>query len=222
MAGQRAAIIAGNLVAPLGVLLLGWNVAAALFIVWLDTLFISLQLGILVLAAASHALAPPADTPHTAAWWVGVGIGVAFLAPMFVVPPLVVGGYAMDLVRPQFAEGPWAAVFSSRLILIGIGLTLILRGGQVLTRAAELRRDAGAVASFIPQAGYQFLALAYRMLILMALIWVSSFFGRHGAIVFLLAATALLTYGELHENWLHDLAAWAKRKEDRLRERRGT
>jgi hypothetical protein len=204
---RRAAVIAGNLLAPLGVLLFGWSVATAVFLIWLDTCFISLQLGILIFAAASHALAPPAGTPHTGGWWAGVGIGVALMAPMFVAPPLLLGAYLLDLLAPQTPSGPAAAIFAGRLVMVWVAIQVLLRGWQIVTRAAELRRDAEAAASFVPKAGYQLLALIYRMVILMALIWVSSLFGRYGGLIFLFVATVLMTYAELHEDWLQKLAA---------------
>src|SRR5688572_9304368 len=108
----RAALIVGNLLTPLGVLAFGWSLAAAVFLIWLDIVFISVQLGVLILAAASHSLAPPADTPHTVAWRVGVGIGVALFSPLFVAPPLIIGTYLLDLLAPQSPDGPFAAIFA--------------------------------------------------------------------------------------------------------------
>lgn len=80
---NRAAVIAANLMVPAGVLLFGWNAAAAVFLIWLDTLLVSLQLGALLFALAKPLLAPAPGTQHTGAWWVGVGIGMGFIAPLF-------------------------------------------------------------------------------------------------------------------------------------------
>jgi hypothetical protein len=215
----RAAIIIGNLLTPLGVLLFGWSVAAAVFLIWLDIIFVSVQLGVLIFAAGSHALAPPAGTSHTTAWWIGVAIGAGLMAPLFIAPPLVFGAQLLDLLAPQSPDGPFAAIFAGRVIILWVAIQVLLRGWQVVSRAGELRRDASAAASFVPQAAYQFLALAYRLLLLLALIWVSSLFGRHGALVFLFVGTALMTYFELHENWLPDIAAKLRALEEELREK---
>jgi hypothetical protein len=55
--GQRATIVGANLLVPAGVLFFGWNAAAAVFLVWLDMLLVSLRLGVLVFAAVSPLLA---------------------------------------------------------------------------------------------------------------------------------------------------------------------
>ena len=207
---RRVAVIAGNLLAPLGVLLFGWNVATAVFLIWLDTCFISLQLGILIFTVMGRSIEPPAGTEPTGAWRFGIGIGMALMSPMFVAPPLLLGAYLLDLLAPQMPNGPAAALFAGRLVMVWVAIQVLLRGSEIVSRARELRRDADAAASFVPKAGYQLLALIYRMVVLMALVWVSSLFGRYGGLVFLFIATALMTYAELHEDWLQKLAARMK------------
>jgi hypothetical protein len=217
---NRAAVIAANLMVPAGVLLFGWNAAAAVFLIWLDTLLVSLQLGVLLFALAKPLLAPAPATQHTAAWWVGVGIGMAFVAPLFFAPPLVLGAHLHDALRPQFPQGPLAAAFASHLMFLWIGIEVTLRGIQVIGRAQDLINRPLAAASFSAQAVYQLIGLAWRMLILMALAWMASGFGRAGLIAFLFAVAAFLAYTELHEDWVGRLYRWFEHKEKELRARR--
>lgn len=204
---RRTGVIAANLLVPAGVLLFGWNIAAAVFLVWLDALLFSLQLAVLMFALAKPALAPPAGTPHPKAWWVGIGIGMAFFAPVFFVPPLLFGAELHDLLRPQFPQGPLAAAFSQRLIFVWIAIEVVVRGLQVLARAGEILSKPAAASSFGRQAGYVFLGLLFRMVILLWLAWASAWFGRPGLLVFLFLAGALLAYTELHEDWVRHLYA---------------
>jgi hypothetical protein len=214
-----AAVIAANLLVPAGVLLFGWNIAAAVFLIWLDALLFSLRLGVLMFALAKPAFAPPAGTLHTTAWWVGIGIGMAFFVPVFFVPPLVLGAELHDLLRPQFPQGPLAAAFSQRLIFLWIAIEVVVRGVQVLSRASEILDKPAAATSFGAQAGYVFLGLMYRMVILLWLAWASAWFGRSGLLAFLFLAGALLAYTELHEDWVRHLYARFRRWEERLRSR---
>ena len=196
---RRAEIIAANLLVPVGVLAFGWNGAAAVFLIWLDTLLVSLQLGALIFAAVSPLLAPPADTPRDG-WTIGVGIGMAFVAPMFFVPPFVVGLELYDWLKPQFPEGPLAAAFSDRVIYVWIALEVLIRGDHVLARARKILQQPAQGASFSVQAATQLLALMYRMAILIALAWLSSWIGRPGLLVFIFAVAGFLIFTELHEN----------------------
>ena len=196
---RRAEIIAANLLVPVGVLAFGWNGAAAVFLIWLDTLLVSLQLGALIFAALSPLLAPPADT-HRGGWTIGVGIGMAFAAPMFFVPPFVVGLELYDWLKPQFPEGPLAAAFSDRVIYVWIALEVLIRGDHVLARARKILQQPAQGASFSVQAATQLLALMYRMAILIALAWLSSWIGRPGLLVFIFAVAGFLIFTELHEN----------------------
>jgi hypothetical protein len=215
----NATVIAANLLVPAGVLLFGWNIATAVFLIWLDALLYSLQLGVLVFALAKPTFAPPAGTPHPAAWRVGIGIGMAFFMPLFFVPPLVLGAELHDLLRPQFPQGPLAAAFSQRLIFLWIAIEVVVRGLQVLSRASELLNKPAAASSFGARAGYVFLGLMYRMVILLWLAWASAWFGRAGLLVFLFLAGALLAYTELHEDWVRHLYARFRLWEERLRSR---
>ena len=196
---RRAEIIAANLIVPVGVLAFGWNGAAAVFLIWLDTLLVSLQLGALIFAALSPRLAPPAGTQR-AGWTIGVGIGVMFAAPMFFVPPIVVGVELYDWLKPQFPEGPLAAVFTDRIIYVWIAIGVLIRGDYVLARVRKILQQPAPEPSFAAQTMTQLLALMYRMVILIGLAWLSSWIGRPGLLVFLFAASVLLIYTELHEN----------------------
>jgi len=197
---RRAEIIAANLLVPVGVLAFGWNGAAAVFLIWLDTLLVSLQLGALIFAAVSPLLAPPADTRRDG-WTIGVGIGIgmAFVAPMFFVPPVVVGFELYDWLKPQFPEGPLAAAFNDRVIYVWIALGVLIRGDHVLARARKILQQPALGASFPVQATTQLLALMYRMVILIGLAWLSSWIGRGGLLIFLFAASAFLIYSELRK-----------------------
>jgi hypothetical protein len=215
----NAIIIAANLLVPAGVLLFGWNIAAAVLLIWLDALLFSLQLGVLMFALAKPAFAPPAGTLHTTAWWVGVGIGTAFFVPVFFVPPLVLGAELHDLLRPQFPQGPLAAALSQRLIFLCIAIEVVMRGLQVRSRASELLNTPAAASSFGAQGWYMLVGLMYRMVILLGLAWASAWFGRSGLLVFLFLAGALLAYTELHEDWVRHLYARFRLWEERLRSR---
>jgi hypothetical protein len=195
--GQRASIIAANLLVPAGVLFFGWNAAAAVFLIWLDMLLFSIRLGVLVFAAVSPLLAAPPDT-HKAGWAIGTGIGMLFVAPVFVAPPLMVGLELYDALKPQFPQGPLAAAFADRVIYLWIAIELAVRGFQILQK-----RAAGGLA--IAQIGEQVLGLMFRAVILIWLAWLASALGRPGLLVFLFAASAFLMYTELHENWLAQL-----------------
>jgi hypothetical protein len=196
---RRAEIIAANLLVPVGVLAFGWNGAAAVFLIWLDTLLVSLQLGALVFAAVNPLLAPPADT-HRGGWTIGVGIGMAFAAPMFFVPPFVVGLELYEWLKPQFPEGPLSAAFADRIIYVWIAIGVLIRGDYVLARARKILQQPAVAASFAVQTMTQLLALMYRMVILIGLAWLSSWTGRPGLLVFLFAAAAFLIYSELRKN----------------------
>ena len=196
---RRAAIIAANLLVPVGVLAFGWNGAAAIFLIWLDTLLVSLLLGALIIAALSPLLAPPAEL-HRGGWMIGVGIGMAFAAPLFFVPPIVVGLELYDWLKPQFPEGPLVAAFADRVIYLWIALEVLIRGDYVFARARKILQQPALAASFAVQTTTQVLALTYRMVILIGLAWLSSWVGRPGLLVFLFAASAFLIYSELHKN----------------------
>ena len=215
---QRAAIIAANLLVPVGVLLFGWNAAAAVFLIWLDTLLVSLTLGALIFAALSPILAPPPGTPR-GGWMIGIGVGMAFVAPMFFAPPFVVGLELYESLRAQFPEGPLTAAFADRIIYLWIAIEVVTRGFQVLARASEILHTPAAAASFTAQIAEQFLALMFRAVILIHLAWLSSWFGRPGLLVFLFAASAFLVYTELHENWLRQLYGRLRQWEEDLKER---
>lgn len=218
---QRASIIASNLLVPAGVLLFGWNAAAAIFLIWLDTLIVSLQLGALILAAASPFLARPAGT-HRGGWMIGISIGLAFVAPAFFAPPFMVGAELYDLLKPQFPQGPLAAAFADRLIFLWIGIEIVIRGWQVLVRAGEILQRPAAAASFKAEGLDQFLGLMFRMIVLLALAWLASWFGRPGLLLFLFAASAFFIYTDLHENWLRHLAGAALRWAEAHRARNRT
>ena len=204
--GQRATIVGANLLVPAGVMFFGWNAAAAVFLVWLDMLLVSIRLGILVFAALSPLLVAPAGT-HQCGWIIGIGIGMLFVVPIFIAPPIMVGVTLHDALQPQFPQGTLAAAFSDRLIYLWIAIEVVVRGSQVLVRAGEILGKPAALASFAPQIGEQVLALMFRAVILIALASLASWFGRAGIVVFLFAAGAFLIYTELHENWLVQLAS---------------
>ena len=215
---QRAAIVAANLLVPVGVLLFGWSAAAAVFLIWLDTLLVSLTLGVLIFAAVSPTLAPPPDT-HRGGWMIGIGTGMAFVAPIFLAGPFVLGLELYDWLKPQFPQGPFAAAFADRVIYLWIAIEVVIRGFQVLARAGDIVRKPAVAASFMPQIGEQFLGLMFRMVILINLAWLSSWFGRPGLLIFLFAASAFLAYVELHENWLGRLFGRLRQWEEDLKER---
>ena len=215
---RRAGIIAANLLVPAGVLFFGWNAAAAVFLIWLEMALVSLRLGVLVFAALRPALAAP-DGVHKGGWMIGIGIGMFFVAPIFVAPPLVVGMELYDSLKAQFPQGPLAAAFADRLIYLWIALEVAVRGFQVLTRAGEIVKTPAAAGSFIPQIGEQVLALMFRAVILIQLAWLSSWFGRPGLLAFLFAASAFLMLTELHENWLAQLYGRWRRWESELQAR---
>lgn len=217
-ARQRAAIVASNLLVPAGVLLFGWNAAAAIFLIWLDTLLVSLQLGALAFAAAKPTVAPPAGM-HKGGWWIGVGIGMAFFVPVFFAPPFVVGLELHEMLQPQFPQGPLAAAFADRIIYLWIALEVVVRGVQVLARARDILHNPAASQSFTAQALDQFFGLMFRAIILINLAWLSSWFGRPGLLVFLFAASAFLVYTELHENWVRQLYSRLRQWEEELRAR---
>lgn len=196
----------------------GWNAAAAVFLIWLDTLLVSLALGALIFAAVSPALAAPPGT-HKGGWRIGIGLGLLFAVPMFFAGPLVLAAELYDSLRPQFPHGPLAAAFADRVIYLWIALELVARGFQVLARASEIRRQPAVAASFTAQAGEQFLSLMFRMVILIHLVWLASWFGRPGLLAFLFAASGFLAYTELHQNWLGQLYGRWRRWEEELRTR---
>jgi len=191
---RRAEIIAANLIVPVGVLAFGWNGAAAIFLIWLDTLLVSLLLVVLIVAARGPLLAPPADMPR-GGWMLGIGV----VAPVFFVPPLV-GLELYDWLKPQFPEGPLAAAFTDRIIYVWIAIGVLIRGDYVLARARKILQQPALAPSFAVQTTTQLLALMYRLVILIALAWLSSWTGRPGLLAFLFAAAAFLIYSELRKN----------------------
>ena len=114
----------------------GWNAAAAVFLIWLDTLLVSLALGAIIFAAVSPALAAPPGT-HKGGWRIGIGLGLLFVVPMFFAGPLVLAAELYDSLRPQFPQGPLAAAFADRVIYLWIALELVVRGFQVLGARAR-------------------------------------------------------------------------------------
>jgi hypothetical protein len=215
---HSAAIVASNLLAPAGVLLLGWNAAEAIFLIWLDTLLVSLQLGALALAAATRTFAPPAGM-HKGGWWIGVGMGMLFIAPVFFAPPFVVGIELHETLKPQFPQGPLAAAFADRMIYLWIAVEVLVRGFQVLARASDILHNTAAIESFTARALDQLFGLMFRAVILINLAWLSSWFGRPGLLLFLFASSAFLVYTELHENWVRQLYGRLLRWEEELRAR---
>jgi hypothetical protein len=189
---------------PFGVLLLGWNAAAAVFLVWLDTLLVSLQLGALAVAAVIRGLPPQAGV-HRGGWWIGVGLGMLFVAPVFFAPPLVLGMELHDALRPQFPAGPLAAAFADRVIYLWIALEVLFRIGQVRARWREISDPAVPLESFAPRAADQLLGLILRAVILIHLAWLSAWLGRGGLLAFLFAAGAFLAYVESYEDWARRL-----------------
>jgi hypothetical protein len=209
--GQRATIVGANFLVPAGVLFFGWNAAAAVFLIWLDMLLFSVRLGVLVFAAVSPLLAAPAGT-HRGGWMIGIGIGMLFVAPIFIAPPLMVGLELYDSLKGQFPQGPLAAAFADRVIYLWIAIEIAVRGFQMLRKRAV---DALVIA----QIGEQVLGLMFRAVILIWLAWLASALGRPGLLIFLFAASAFLMYTELHENWLAQLYRRLRRWEDELRSR---
>jgi hypothetical protein len=201
---RQASIVAANLLAPLGVLAFGWNAAAAVFLVWLDTLLVSLQLGALALAAGIRGLPAPAGT-HRGGWWIGIGLGMLFVAPLFFAPPLLLGMELHDALRPQFPAGPLAAAFADRGVYLWIALEVLVRGWQVCLRWREVADPAFALDAFAPRAADQLLGLVFRTVVLIHLAWLAAWLGRPGLIVFLVAAGAFLAYAESHEDWVRRL-----------------
>ena len=59
----------------------------------------------------------------------------------------------------------------------------------------------------------------FRMVILIHLAWLASWFARPGLLVFLFTAGAFLAYTELHEDWLRRLYGRWRRLEEQLRAR---
>jgi hypothetical protein len=212
------AVVVANLLVPAGVLLFGWNAAAAVFLIWLDTAIVSLRLAVLIFAAASPLFVRPPGT-HRGGWMIGIGIGMAFFAPIFVAAPLMVGMELYDSLRTQFPQGPLAAAFADPVIYLWIAIEIALRGVQVLGRAREILSQPALAASFTAQIAEQFLALMFRMVILIHLAWLASWFARPGLLLFLFAASAFLAYTELHENWLRQLYGRWRRLEEQLRAR---
>jgi hypothetical protein len=215
---QRIAVVVANLLVPGGVLLLGWNAAAAAFLIWLDMALVSLGLGVLVFAALRPTLPTPPGT-HRGGWLIGVGIGMLFVAPIFIAPPLLVGMEIHDSLRAQFPQGLLAAAFADRAIYLWIAIELVTRGFQVLARAGQMARQSAAAASFVPQIGEQVMALMFRAVILIHLAWLAAWLGRAGLVAFLFGASAFLMYTELHENWLRRLHGRLLQFEAKLKER---
>jgi hypothetical protein len=187
---------------PLGVLLFNWNAAAALFLIWLDTLLVGLQLGALVLAAAVRSLPPPAGTPR-GGWWIGIGLGMLFVAPLFFAPPLVLGMELHDALKPHFPAGPLAAAFADRIVYAWIALEVVLRGWHVVMRWRD--SSSRPLESLALPIADQLLGLVFRVVVLLHLAWLSAWLGRLGLLAFLFAAGAFLACAESHENWVRRL-----------------
>jgi hypothetical protein len=143
---------------------------------------------------------------------IGIGIGMLFVAPIFIAPPLMVGLELYDSLKGQFPQGPLAAAFADRVIHLWIAIEIAVRGFQMLRKHAV---DALVIA----QIGEQVLGLMFRAVILIWLAWLASALGRPGLLIFLFAASAFLMYTELHENWLAQLYRRLRRWEDELRSR---
>jgi hypothetical protein len=221
---RPAAVVAANLLVPAGVLVFGWNAAAAAFLIWLDTLLYSLTLGALGLAAARRSFAPPPEMQRQkAGWWAGIGLGMLFVAPVFFAPPVVLGLELHDALRRHFPQGPLAAAFADRAIYLWIVLALVIRSLQVSSLAREILGNAALVESIGARAADQLLGLVLRAVILIHLAWLVAWFGRPGLLVFLFAASAFLAYTELHEDWvrrgLRRLQRWEARLKERARNR---
>jgi hypothetical protein len=125
-------------------------------------LLVSLRLGVLVFAAVSPLLAAPSGT-HKAGWMIGTGIGMLFVVPIFVAPPLAVGMVLHDslafqilhrravggLVIAQIGEQVLALMFRA-VILIALaslaswfgraGLVAFLFAAGAFLMYAELQR----------------------------------------------------------------------------------
>ena len=216
---QRIAIVVANLLVPGGVLFLGWNAAAAAFLIWLDMALVSVGLGVLVFAAFSPTLVRPPGA-HRGGWLIGVGIGMLFVAPIFIAPPLLVGMEIHDSLRAQFPQGLVAAAFADRAIYLWIAIELATRGFQVLARARQMAAQRAAAASFVPQIGAQVMALMFRAVILIHLAWLAAWLGRAGLVVFLFAASAFLMYTDLQQDWLSRLHRRFRAWEAALKARR--
>ena len=205
---QRATIIAANLLVPAGVLLWGWDAAAAVFLVWLDMLLLSARTGVLVFAALGPRLAAPPGV-HKGGWMIGTGLGMLFVVPIFIAPPLVVGLELLDSLSAQFPQGPLAAAFGERMIYLWIAVA-------VLTRAFQRPARTPSVAQF----GEQVLGLIFRAVILIWLAWLVSALGRAGLLIFLFAASSFLMYTELQEDWVSRLHGRFRAWEEKVKARR--
>lgn len=196
--------MAANLLVPAGVLLFGWNAAAAVFLLWLDTLLLSLQLGVVLFAAAKPLVVRPPEV-HGGGWAIGIGIGLAFVLPLFLVPPLIVGAELHELLKRHFPQGPFAVAFADRLIYLAIAVEVLVRGVQVLGRVREVLARPEESKAYAAQGAQQFASLVMRMVVLIMLAWLAAGIGRPGLLGFLLAAGAFLAYSELNESWLRRL-----------------
>lgn len=175
-----------------------------MFLVWLDTLLVGLQLGALAVAAVMRGVPPPAGV-HRGGWWIGIGLGMLFVAPAFFAPPLVLGMELHDALRQQFPAGPLAAALADRMIYLWIALEVLFRFGHVRARWREISDPAVALESLAPRAADQFLGLILRAVILIHLVWFSAWLGRPGLLVFLFAAGAFLACAEAREDWARRL-----------------
>ena len=217
---DKLAIVAGNLLPVLGVLVFGWDAAPAIFVLWLDTILCNLQF-IVTLASVTNLSTvkskvmsfhqpKPAPTPRqfgkvlstlraiiAVPLAIVVFIMLAWLAlcvagaVVFVAfPALGIGILLYTQLEPQYPAGVLSTIFAVPGMGLWIFLNLTARLLQTVGAAVDAASGSQKRESFRATAPEQYILLYNHCAVLEFLIWISIWMGHLGLILFLALASA--------------------------------
>lgn len=206
--GSRISIIISNLLPAFGILALGWPAAPAVFLIWLEG-----WLGILELSAQAtiHATRnQKEETPKDAmgcAWTLGWPLGILIGLTALSAPAFVAGGALYSLLKRNVPGDPWVGLLDARGLLWAAAAAVALKVFQIVKVM-----QAESLEPFKAAAQERYVLLANRCFLLFVLACFTAGMGHFGLMVFVVLASAALTYAELTgKDFLHRLFGMDKR-----------
>ena len=199
----------GNALPLPGVLLLGWEAAPAIFMLWVDTLLRNVQFVATLAAVArwsnlrSRSGVLSSELARSPATWFGTVM--ARIAAVVLVPVLVVQ------LAPHYPEGLLGALTAARglypLLVLDVAACV-----YVAAQAVSAARGQDQGRSIRTSATERYILLYNRCVILELIAWISLWMGHAGTVIFLVLASAFISYVDTRENWLKDFEAKIHRK----------
>lgn len=189
---QKASILLNNLVSVLGVFLFSWPAMSVVLMYWLDGWLCFVDLALLAVSLVSRMPDwPAAGYTKTRKLCLNVFITALFIC-LASIPSIVAGAEILRLF-PDDLSHILGSILGDRPLLVGIGVTVVLRGFGIARRMAG--RGGQDEKLGMRQKGELFLHRTVVMIILAAMF--GSLPGTWTLRIFVLAVAVLFTFSEM-------------------------